>query len=124
MEIHIKTIPHNNQRYETCGDWIFDGDKLFISVSDTGNDNYSFMVALHEMVEAWLCKDRGIDGYKITDFDCAFENIRQEGNTDEVGDDPEAPYQNEHLFATGIEKMMCSALGIKWAKYDNTINSL
>ena len=38
MKIEIRTIPHEQQRYPTCGDWQFEKpDELTIRVSDMGN---------------------------------------------------------------------------------------
>ncbi|MHB8483275.1 MAG: hypothetical protein ACYDBV_11180 [Nitrospiria bacterium] len=123
--IIIDVIPHKLQRYNTCGDWIFDKKgNLHISVSDMGNDDYAFLVGIHEAVEAWLCRDRNIDERKITDFDLKYEALRKENDFSEPGDDPQAPYCQEHLFATGIEKLLCSALNIKWAEYDKAVNDL
>ena len=59
MNIHIETINHKDQRYDTAGDWFFDlsGD-LYIKVSDTTNWKYNALIALHELIEVLLCKDR------------------------------------------------------------------
>ncbi|MHB8362817.1 MAG: hypothetical protein ACYDBX_04330 [Patescibacteria group bacterium] len=124
MKIVINVVPHDRQRYKTAGDWFFDGDNLFIKVSDMGNEDFAFLVAIHEMVEAWLCKKLDISEEEITKFDMRFEANRKDGNTDEPGDDVNSPYADEHLLATGIEKIICSALGIKWAEYDKTVNNL
>ncbi len=119
MKINIRTIPHDKQRYETCGDYWTDSEgRIKIVVSDMGNDDYAFLVGLHEMVEYWLVKKRGINEQSITDFDIKFDG------KGEPGDDPEAPYQKEHNFATGIERLMCSELGIKWQDYDGTVGEL
>ena len=44
----------------------------------------------------------------VTRFDMQFERDRKEGNTDEPGDAPDAPYKPEHHFATIIEMMRSS----------------
>src|ERR1700730_8034346 len=48
----IETVPHQKQRYETVGDWQWDGDTLKISVSDLGNWKYEMAIAYHELREA------------------------------------------------------------------------
>jgi len=128
MKIIIGTVPHKNQRYETCGDWYTETDgAIHIKVSDMGNDDYEFLVALHELCEYWLCNKRGIPEEKITAFDVQFERDRDKGlhgEDEEPGDDPNAPYRREHFFATNIERMMAHELGVDWAEYNRTIMSL
>jgi hypothetical protein len=124
MQYNIKVIPHEDQRYETVGDYFIDDGITYIRVSDMGNDDYAFLVILHEMIEQYLCLKRGIKEEDITSFDIEFESKRQEGNYDEPGDDIDAPYQNEHLIATGVEKILCGLLNIKWSDYDKTVINL
>lgn len=124
MRIEIRTISHSRQRYPTVGDWVFDGDTLRIAVSDTGNPHHAFLVGLHEMIEAYLCRVRGVPEESVTAFDLAFEVSRAPGNTDEPGDDPLAPYRREHFFATSIERLMAAELGVDWTVYDAAVNDL
>lgn len=119
LSIHIKTIPHAEQRYDTCGDYWRDPDgTLQVRISDMGNTAYESLVMIHELAEHMLCEARGITNEQIDAFDFAYKG------DGEPGDEPDAPYQNEHLIATGIEKMLCAALGIKWAEYDKTVTEL
>ena len=125
MRIIIDTIPHSEQRYETVGDWYYDVDgTVQIRVSDMGNWLFTMLVAVHELCEWILCRARGISQVEVDDFDKAFESVRVEGNTDEPGDEPSAPYHNEHCFATAVERMLCAALGLSWKTYDEKVNSL
>ena len=126
MEINIITIPHKSQRYDTCGDYELDKttNVLDISISDMKNEDYEFLVGIHEAIEAYLCHKRKISFDKITKFDIAFEKNRKEGNIDEPGDDPKAPYHREHIFATKIEKLLAKELKVDWKKYDKTVSSL
>lgn len=128
MNIAIKTIPHNDQQYETCGNWWFDGDgNIEIRVSDTGNWKYEVLVAVHEILEVCLCKDRGIDPRAVDAFDAQYEKERLEGkhaDSDEPGDDPAAPYQKEHRFATALEMLFAQQLGVDWLEYEKTIVAL
>ena len=125
MKIVIETIPHKRQRYETVGDYFYDKDGVLqIRISNMRNDQYAELVIIHELVELILCKAKGVKFSDIDAFDKAFEKRRKPGNTDEPGDDDAAPYRDEHLFATGIEKLLCSKLGINWATYDKKVNSL
>ena len=120
MNITIKTIPHDAHRYETVGDyWFDDNGNIEIRVSDTKNWKYEALVALHELVEVLLCKDRGISEPDIKAFDEAFEAKRPAGDVDsEPGDDPAAPYGKEHRFAENLERLFAAELGVNWATYD------
>jgi len=128
MRTLIETIPHKSQVYETVGDWRNDPDgTLRIRVSDMKNDDYEFLIALHEMIEQHLCKKRGITTESVDEFDIEFEKHRANSvgiNTSEPGDNRFAPYQNEHCIATGMERIMAAALGVKWSDYEEAINSL
>ena len=125
MNIQIKTIPHNEQRYDTVGDWWWtpDGD-LEIRVSDMNNWKYETLVAFHELAEVLLCKDRGIKQEDVDNFDIEFEKNRPEGNTDEPGNDVNAPYKNEHKLATQLEFILAGGLNVDWDLYDKTVNEL
>lgn len=128
MNINIKTIAHSEQRYPTVGDWQIDEQgNLEIRVSDMGNPDYESLVALHELVEVLLCKKRGITTEQVDVFDKQFEADRavgMHGPEDEPGDDPLAPYKKEHFFATNIEALMSSELGVDWKTYEEKINEL
>lgn len=131
MHYSIITIPHSDQRYQTAGDYFLKTQgraKLScIMVSKMGNEDYEFLIGIHELVEQYLTRKRGIKEEDITAFDLDFENKRMRGLvgfTDEPGDDPSAPYQNEHSFATAVERMVAAALGVKWADYEKAINNL
>jgi hypothetical protein len=130
LHIYIDTVPHATHRYPTVGDY-FDvqtpqmkAQVRNIRVSDMQNVDYEFLVAIHEMIEQHLCKNRGIAEETITAFDIAFENARAVDNTDEPGDSPLAPYQKEHQFATQIERLVAAEIDIDWDAYDATVNSL
>ena len=124
MRIIIETIPHKRQRYETCGDWYFRKGVLHIKVSKMSDWRREMLVAVHELVEVLLCKDRGITTAEVDAFDKAFEKARAPGNEDEPGDDPKAPYRKEHFFATNIEALMSAEYGINWQEYEKKINAL
>lgn len=125
MKIIIETIPHSDQRYDTVGDWKRNknGD-LHITVSDMGNDDYAFLVGIHETVEAWLCERQGVTDQVVTEFDTSYEALRPEGDESEPGDAKNSPYGRQHTFATAVERMMCAALGLSWHEYEQTVLGL
>ena len=132
----ISTISHNKQRYPTVGDWHFRKlteyiDHLDIYVSRMNNTDYEFLVGIHELIEAYLCRKRGIKEEDVTKFDIYFEEHREENQKlfgddfpIEPGNDSMAPYFLEHQFATKIEKLVAAELEIDWDEYDKTVNEL
>lgn len=125
MKITIEVIPHDKQRYPTAGDWQWDAyGNLKITVSNMNNWRYEFLVAFHELMEVMLCRSRGITQEQVDGFDIRYEQDREEGDTSEPGDDPNAPYSKEHFFATSMEKLLADELRLDWEKYDETVANL
>jgi hypothetical protein len=93
------------------GDWWFEGDVLHVRSVNDDPDCNPFLIALHELVECWLCKERGITAEQVDAFDAAFE-LKRVNEDDEPGDDPAAPYHRQHRFACLIEFMTALELGI------------
>lgn len=125
FNIRIQTIPHEKQRYNTCGDYIIDdnGD-VTIYVSETGNWKYDFLIALHEMVEYALCKDHDVPVYVIDDFDISFEQNRLPGDESKPGDSLKAPYRKEHFVASTMERIAANELSLFWEHYQTVISRL
>ena len=122
----ISQVPHRRQRYETVGDWI-PGSPVKIRVSKMKDERYVFLVALHEMIEYELCRMNGITDREVVAFDTAFERERRErlhSAEAEAGDDPRAPYRDQHGFATMVERMVAQKMGVSWSDYESAILSL
>ncbi len=126
MRVAIHVIPHAQQRYPTIGDWVWlADDELVIFVSDLGDWRKEMLVAVHELVEVLLCKDRGISQAVVDAFDIAFEKRRAQGLVaGEPGDAEDAPYRDEHCFATGIERLVAAAMKLSWLRYEDAIDAL
>ena len=129
LRIDVEVIPHNKQRYETCGDWWWEAHMATrkIRVSMLKNVDMEFCVAIHEMIEQHLCIKRVIRERIVTLFDMRFEEERAKGlhkPDAEPGDDPNAPYHKEHVFATNIERQLASEFGIDWESYERRIATL
>lgn len=107
VEPHEMRPPY--QDAEGCGDWYFseDGD-LHIKISGFGgfDGDQAFLFALHELVEAKLCHDRGISQEEVDTFDAAFIGAS------EPGDAFDSPYRREHRQACLIEFLMADMLGL------------
>ena len=125
MNVKIVTIPHEEQRYPTVGDWVVNGDNLYISVSKMSDPRYELLVAVHELVEVLLCKERGISQELVDKFDMEYEASRSEWDTtSEPGDAAGAPYKKEHFFATTVERLLAAELGVDWEKYEAEVQAL
>lgn len=135
LRIDIRSIPHAHQRYNTCGDWYTFKDggmetmKIFVSSLPTREEMY--LIAIHELIEAFLCECRGITQTEVDRFDKDFESKRCRGDSDlsmnpceEPGDDPSAPYYKQHQFATGIERILAAEARVSWLEYEQHINEL
>lgn len=117
MNVTIRVIPHEDQRYKTCGDWFYGNGDLVVCVSDTGDWRSNTLVAVHELVEALLCKDV-ISQEAVDKFDMEHPEL------DDPGDDPRAPYQFEHCFATSVERMLAAALKYPWRLHEERLSKL
>ena len=122
MRIIIESIPISEMRPEagpTVGDWFEDPEgNIRIKVADTGVETDYFLVAIHELAEWMLCRVQGVPEKAVDEFDCAFTG---EG---EPGDEPNAPYRDQHCLATAIERSMCAMLGLSWKEYDDRCNGV
>ena len=127
QRIVAKVIDHKDQRYRTVGDWEFtDEDTLQINVSDLGDMKMNCLIVIHELIEAILCK---FDSPEITTaivdaFDIEYEELREESDYSEPGDDPRAPYHEQHRIATVIEMTLAEVLKVSWGDYEERINEL
>lgn len=120
-KIIFEVIPHKKQRYPTCGDYFKKNGKLNIKVSKM-SFKYELLVLVHELIEWSLIEEKGISINSIDDFDILFEEKRTDNS--EPGNDPDAPYYEEHQFATSIEKLLAKKLRVNWTEYDKYVNSL
>jgi hypothetical protein len=125
-KIIIRTINPSNHRYPTCGDWLYDAEDhvLEIRVSLMPDFRSELAVAIHEAVEAVMCLKRDISETDVTAFDLKFEEERGEGKhteTDEPGDDKRAPYFDEHVAATFVEREVCTQSKIAWSEHEKNV---
>lgn len=121
MKIVIETIPYDMMRYATLGDyWIDVKGVVQIRTIKCTQWKDSMLIALHEFVEANLCKAAGIPISAIDAFDIPWhphEGIAEPGN------DPASPYYLQHQAATHMEKMFAAYLSVDWDKYEKRCQS-
>lgn len=116
MRFEAKSVDPSLMRYVTTGDWEIIGDLVSITVADYGmRDESAFLVALHELVESFLCNKAGIKEESVSQFD--IENPSLE----EPGDSTLAPYHKQHMIATEVERIVCNAMGIDWDEHNNWV---
>jgi hypothetical protein len=119
MRIVIETLPHEEQRYPTAGDWWVDEVGTWqIRVSELGNEKMEFLIGIHELVEMSLCLCDGISQEAVDAFDKFYEG---EG---EPGDDINAPYWKQHQLATSVERSIAQWLQVDWDEYDKLVQAL
>ena len=121
MNINIQVIPNEQHRPGISGaDWYFDqaGD-LQVRISKMSDWRYETCLAVHEMVEAILCKYNGVTVAQVDEFDRPFEEAKD--NVTNVGDKTNAPYRREHCFATAAERIVAAELNVPWQDYDDEL---
>jgi hypothetical protein len=126
LDIHIRTIPHGSQRYNTVGDWVFfegpSGPALDVLVSELSNHQRELLIAVHELVEAFLCEYKGITNEGVDRFDLNFDF--EKGGEGEPGDDPRCPYAKPHGIASSVERLVATELGVSWSEYEAELGLL
>jgi hypothetical protein len=120
----LRIIPHYDHRYPTVGDYYDEGLYTRFEVSAMGDARMEFLVYIHERIEEFLTRMRGISEADIKAFDEAYEAARPEGDVSEPGDHPNAPYRAEHQFATKIERQIADEIGVDWDEYSRVVESL
>jgi hypothetical protein len=118
MNVSIQMVPPGEMRYQTVGDWQVKGNVLTITVAKSGDSRSDMLVAIHELVEAFVFLQHGGKESAVDAFD---KNWKGEFYFDEAGDDPEAPYYNEHVLATIIERLIAHELPILWDYHEQNV---
>jgi hypothetical protein len=83
-----------------------------------GNWRLEALVAVHELIEALLCRVDGVTEDEVDHFDFNFKGDA------EPGDDPNAPYYEQHQRASGYERLLAADLQVNWAEYERIIEAL
>jgi hypothetical protein len=126
VRIECDSYPKEEIRCAQAGDWAYSKRLIEVKSIQMPDWRYELLVQVHELVEAALCKHRGITDEAVTAFDAQFEIEREAGlHTPEAedGDDPRAPYRKEHFTATNIERQLAAELDVDWALYEKCIQS-
>lgn len=124
LDIRVKTVPHESHRYPTIGDWQWKNEKLTVRVSEMNNWEHELLVAVHELVESYLCRMDGVPECLVGKFDRQFEKQRKAGDNREPGEQKDCPYREQHLMAEHIEHSLCEVLGVKWKDYIRALEKM
>lgn len=155
LGIVVSVVPQSQQRYRTVGDWTITkhdthgwllglsptASTIRVTVSETGSWRYNFLLALHESVEAWLCRRHGVTQAMVDTWDTVewltikvmvqhFKyhdedgQCRQALDNDEPGDWPDAPYHLEHMDASRVERWAARLLLVNWRAYEARLDAL
>src|SRR5438876_1169926 len=117
--IEVQEISHEQQRYNTAGDWQFDSrGKLIVKISDTGSRESNILIAIHEIIEAILCKKEGISQEIVDKWDLSHQKSEEPGML------RGCPYFMQHVYADVIERMLARYLEVKWKEHEVRVNSL
>lgn len=117
------------QRNDGIGDYFegVDGSWTIIA-TEMKEPQHAELILLHELIEVMLIRLAGIPEPVIDAFDAYFEVKRKHGLAkpdDEPGDDPTAPYHEQHQAATRIERMMCEdGFKLSWDEYCQACNEV
>ena len=120
----IETIPHNEQRYDTAGDYEDIFDHLRFYISDMGNEDYEFILLLHELIEEHLTRRKGIKISDIDKWDMEEVFKKDPKYSGDPGLSKLAPYHKEHMIALRMEKLFCKTVGIDFNKYNKIYDKL
>lgn len=127
MNISIEFIEHEEQRYDTPGDWFYTPTHdLVIRVSKMGDLRYQYLMAVHELVECLLCVSEGITQKEVDKFDIQWRrhNLADGTPITEPGEDPKAPYHEQHVVAENIERIVAQAMAVHWPSYGTEVDLL
>jgi hypothetical protein len=105
--IRVDSVHSEQMRYATEGDWRTGNGVIQVEVVSNMPRREQILIAIHELVEAFLCTERGITQEAVDTFDMQFTG---EG---EPGDSPDAPYRREHRFAALVDHLIAHELGMQ-----------
>ena len=112
INIRIKTVKQGTLPFNRVGDWHWEGRTLVVSVEKRRDWRYEFLVGIHELSEAFLCKASGISEEQIDQFD-------KEHGGKWI---PSGPGYREHLAAEGIERILAAMSGVNWDNYEQEVS--
>lgn len=118
MLFTIASCAQRAQRYETVGDWYDTNLETMITATQLPTEDHTFLIAVHELIECYLCKKANVTQEQVDKWDETFEGFSGQ----EPGDHPKAPYRLQHQAAESIERHLAQILGVDWSLYQREID--
>jgi hypothetical protein len=119
MNTIIMYVPHSTQLYDTAGDYRELGNGwMELRISNLENPDYEHALTVHELLEDYSRRKRGISTAEIDEWDFAHINHPDPGSI------PGCPYFVDHKWATEIEKLIIAHYGHEWPAYDESFEKL
>ena len=122
-DIVIKTIPIEEQRYSTAGDYWHEDNSIEFRITKQAKEDTEFLIAVHEFVEEYLTRRSGIDEKMILAYDLNWEKRHHKGLTkaEEPGEEQDCPYREQHVVSLIIEGLLATHMGIDFDKHNDEI---
>lgn len=114
--IIVDFVDQTDQRYDTAGDWYYEGDTLIFKISRMPREVWQQAILLHEITEALLCNQAEVTQEAVDAFDMGPGK-----DLDEPGFSPDAPYHTQHCWADVVERTFIAAAGESWSAYDGAV---
>lgn len=111
--IQIDIIPHEEQRYNTVGDYYERDGQVYFKISHMGNYNYELLILIHELLERHVCQLQDISDEDIDNWDMAHLDDPEPGSL------PGCPYGVAHWAADHVERIVAQVLGVSWDDYSS-----
>jgi hypothetical protein len=124
--VKLMIVPVREMRYRTLGDWqitpanpeIELPELIHVFVANLGDDRFNFLVAIHELIEAFLCKQAGITQQVVDAWDLTHLE------SDDPGSAKDCPYMYQHHVATKVELLVMCAANISLVEYESKIKEV
>jgi hypothetical protein len=122
-DIRIKTIPADKQRYPTAGDYWHEDDSIEFRITKQRDEDSEFLVAVHELVEEYLTRRKGIKEQDVLAYDLFWEKRHAKGLTkaEEPGEEEDCIYREQHVVAVIIEGLLSIEMGIDFNDHNENI---
>jgi hypothetical protein len=121
--IYTWCVPHKDQRYDTAADYVLKKSVWEIKLSKC-TARSELAVLIHELVEAFLVKEHGINPKAIDKWDMVDVFKVDPKWSKDPGMSKKSPYHREHMTALYVEKAFCFAVGLSWKKHNETLDAL
>ena len=118
-DIDIKFIPHNEQRYNTLGDYYESKHALHFRITQfPDHPEYSYAILFHELLEKFRNDQLGIKDADVDKFDIDHPEL------DDPGWSKDAPYFKTHCEGDLIERLFIVLSGANWVDYEAKVMNI